>query len=119
MMDCRRWLAERGRFATSGGDANTESSPTDRIANSRLAEVHSKRVEINRFAVGEAHQKRKKVVWAEKVRMRAISPFLEAVGNLKSSRLTPYYRTEWESENQSARSSFNAVPLHRDGKQIS
>ena len=116
MMDCRRWLAERGRFATSGGDANTESSPTDRIANTRLAEVHSKRVEINRFAVGEAHQKRKKVVWAGKVRLGAISPFLEAVGNLKSSRLTPDHRTE--PENQSTRSFFNAVPSHRDGKQI-
>jgi hypothetical protein len=74
---------------------------------------------MNGFAVGEAHQKRKKVVWAGEMRMGAISPFLEAVGNLKSSRLTPDHRTEWESENQSARSSFNAVPLHGDGKQIS
>jgi hypothetical protein len=96
-----------------------ESSATDRIAQARLAQVHPERAEINRFAVGEAHQKRKKVVWAGKVRLGAISPFLEAVGNLKSSRLTPDYRTEWESENQSARSSFNAVPLNGDGKQIS
>jgi hypothetical protein len=50
--------------------------------------------------------------------MGAFSPFLEAVGNLKSSRLTPDHRTEWESENQSARLSFNAVPLHGDANKF-
>jgi hypothetical protein len=96
--------------------ANAKSATTDRIAQAGLAQVHSERTEINGFAVVEAHQKRKKVVWAGKVRMGAISPFLEAVGNLKSSRLTPDHRTE--PENQSTRSFFNAVPSHRDGKQI-
>ena len=57
MMDCRRWLAERARFATSGGDANTESSPTDRIAQAGLAQIHPERAEINRFAIVEAHGK--------------------------------------------------------------
>jgi hypothetical protein len=99
--------------------SNAKATTTDRIANAGLAQIYPERPKINRFAVGEAHQKRKKVEWVEKVRMGAILPFLEAVGNLKSSRLTPDYRTEWESENQSARSSFNAVPLHHDCKQIS
>jgi len=57
MMDCRRWLAERARFATSGGDANAESATTDRIAQARLAQVHLERAQINRFAIGEAHGK--------------------------------------------------------------
>jgi len=35
--------------------ANAESTPTDRIAQARLAQIHSERAEINRFAVGEAH----------------------------------------------------------------
>jgi hypothetical protein len=56
-MDCRRWLAERARFATSGSDANSESATTDRIAHSGLAQVHSERPKINRFAVVEAHGK--------------------------------------------------------------
>ena len=35
--------------------ANAESATPDRIANTRLAQVHSERAEINRFAVVEAH----------------------------------------------------------------
>ena len=35
--------------------ANAESATPDRIAHARLAEVHSERTKINRFAVVEAH----------------------------------------------------------------
>lgn len=99
-------------------NANAESAPTYRINQARLAQVHPEQSKINAFAVGEAHQKWKKMVWAGEMRMGAISHFLEAVGNLKSSRLTPDHRTEWESENQSSRSFLKAVQPHRDGKQI-
>ena len=62
MMDCRRWLAERARFAiadacsrnaearvsaASRSCANAESATTDRIAQARLAQVHSERPEVN------------------------------------------------------------------------
>ncbi len=42
-------------FAASWSCANAESTPTDRIAQAGLAQVHSERPEIYGFAVGEAH----------------------------------------------------------------
>ena len=35
--------------------ANAESATADRIAQARLAQIHSERAEINRFAIVEAH----------------------------------------------------------------
>ena len=38
--------------------ANAESATPDRIANTRLAQVHSERAEVNGFSIIEAHRKR-------------------------------------------------------------
>ena len=45
-------------FFPSGCCANAESATTDRIAQARLAQVHSERTEIIRFSVVKAHRKR-------------------------------------------------------------
>jgi hypothetical protein len=50
--------AEAGIFLPTRRCANAESSPPDRIAQARLAQVHSERPKINGFAVVEAHGSR-------------------------------------------------------------
>ncbi len=42
-------------FSPTRHCANAESATTDRIAQARLAQIHSERAEVNRFAVVEAH----------------------------------------------------------------
>jgi hypothetical protein len=49
------WDAEARIFFPTRCCANAESATTDRIAHARLAQVHSERPKINRFAVVEAH----------------------------------------------------------------
>ena len=44
---------------------NAESETTDRITQTRLAQIHSERAEINRFVVLEARQNWRKVQWKE------------------------------------------------------
>jgi hypothetical protein len=44
-------------FSPTRRCANAESATTDRIAHAGLAEIHSERAEVNRFAVVEAHRK--------------------------------------------------------------
>jgi hypothetical protein len=47
--------AEAAILFSTRTDACAKTSPSDRISNSRLAEIDSEWSEINRFAVGKAH----------------------------------------------------------------
>ena len=47
--------ASEAIFFSTSRCANAESATTDRIAQARLAQIHTERPEINRFAIVEAH----------------------------------------------------------------
>jgi hypothetical protein len=50
--------AEARVFFPTSRCSNAKAPSTDRIAQARLAQVHSERAEVDGFSVGEAHQTR-------------------------------------------------------------
>jgi len=53
--DSRPRDAEARVFFPTRRGSNAKATTTDRIANAGLAQIHSERAEVNRFAVVEAH----------------------------------------------------------------
>ena len=73
------------RFHSSRYEPSAECDATtaDRVAGTRLAQIHPERAEIHRFSAVEAHQNWRRLAGKEVANMVAISAFQDAAGNLK------------------------------------